>query len=581
MFLDNFFHRRVTDPASFRLCGYIRMAHAFLIICDRLLLTVDFRWFFLSGMIPYDANSKDFYPSQFTFFSMIPPDSSAWYWGLHITCIVQAVLLFLGVFPKFQLAGIHLIMLSFYHHNDRLWDGEDEMFRMWDLMLFFLPLNHVTIFDRFKGPTESSTKSSLSWPMWPVRLWQVEVSFIYFGASFGKLQNPRWLYGHALQHVIHTNDFFGGIFAPDFMFNRVGPLRLLTYTSLMLETISPVSAWIAPRTTAILMILLHLGIEMAMNMHCFEWLSMIGWSIFLIQGNKEAPIQGSRISRMTITSAVMFFLGIVAYQTTPLEQIFFLVPESWQQGVGRLIMFRNEHPVPLLHILGWSQHDWDMYSGAPSESFYHEAFDATGKTIWSSPRWEGLKWYEQKRWQRPMTFYDGLEDAGEEAKAAFAWYLVEKYNVTTSLQIVKHISEPNDSFWNNYGNFSFWDKAKHTVSRTETREVYLLNVCADWHELCQERASQNGCLDQGFPWMRYHCRKTCNFCSRIEDIVEGSNLIIYRDLVNMFVDATVHDIRKNKYLLDYGPSYSHEDRFEWVDVATLRVRNYVLLRTTE
>ena len=85
------------------------------------------------------------------------------------------------------------------------------------------------------------------------------------------------------QQVVHTVDFYGGIFNPDFIFDRMGPLLLMTYASLFLESVCVVTAWIWPTITVVAMVGLHLGIEASMNMHCFEWLCVLGWLMFLVQ----------------------------------------------------------------------------------------------------------------------------------------------------------------------------------------------------------------------------------------------------------------------------------------------------------
>lgn len=594
---DRFFHQRITDPFAFSLCGYLRMAHAFLILCDRLLLSVDFHWFFLSGMIPFDANSKDLDDYEFTIFRFVPPDAASVYWGVHILGMVQAVLLFLGIYPKFQLLCLHFNMLSFHNHNGRIWDGEDSMFRLWNLFLLLLPIDQITLYDRFRlskrnqgdvdDDVDTPSEPPRSWPMWPFRLWQFELCFIYFGASFGKLQNPRWRLGDAMHHVIHTNDFFGGCFTPDILYNRVGPLRLLTWSSLALESLSPITVWIAPKLTVVGMVLLHLGIETSMSMHCFEWLSIVGWLSCLVQPKKDADDTAVAAAinvvrprtRVCITLGMLLAFGVIAYQTTPLENIFTLGPTAMEVPIAKMIAFREQHPVPFLHYVGWSQNDWDMYSAAPSERFYYEAYDDDDNVLWTSPRWEEVttSWLVQKRWQRPMSFFDGLEGASRPAMEAFAWYLVEQQNVTTALHLVKHVFEPVDEFWDKMGKYSFWDTARYDVAQTEANDLFSLNVCADWHDLCAERADRDGCLGEGFPWMRFHCRKSCNFCSRVQDLVVGARIVIYLEPHEMFVDAMIHDVRKNKFLLDYGPNNSYEERFEWVDLPSLRSRNYVLL----
>ena len=196
--LNQFFHARA-GPGACILSGCIRVAFGFLILCDRLLLSIDFDYFFMK-ILPYDHSSKDEnLTNGFTIFKYTD-GSPALYYALHILTMVQAVLLMMGIAPKFQLVCLHFLMCCFHFQNARIWDGEDVMFRVWNFLLLFLPLHRVTVFELF-GSKDKNKKKEDSWPMWPFRLWQLEICFIYLGAGFGKLSNDRWLKGTALYHV--------------------------------------------------------------------------------------------------------------------------------------------------------------------------------------------------------------------------------------------------------------------------------------------------------------------------------------------------------------------------------------------
>ncbi len=98
-----------------------------------------------------------------------------------------------------------------------------------------------------------------------------------------------WCISLFLLQIVHMYDFFGGPFTPDFIFNRRGPLHIMTWSSLFVECSCIIFIWPlrTRKTMLIAIVLLHLGIELAMNMHCFEWLTMIGWSFFLVERQEE------------------------------------------------------------------------------------------------------------------------------------------------------------------------------------------------------------------------------------------------------------------------------------------------------
>jgi hypothetical protein len=216
---NDFFHSRTKSPGVF--CGYLRMCYALLVLFDRLLLTVDFNWFFLSGIMPCKQHYHFRYEDHYLRYSGNNPplprsllcniagnvalDFVPYvFWCFHLLGIVNAVLLFLGVYPKVQLMFLHINMLSFHFHSDLIWDGEDTMFKIWNFLFLFLPLHQVTIYDQFHGLLSRRIffpEDHRDWPMWPFRLWQLELCLIYLGAGYAKLATEDWSIGNALYHV--------------------------------------------------------------------------------------------------------------------------------------------------------------------------------------------------------------------------------------------------------------------------------------------------------------------------------------------------------------------------------------------
>lgn len=113
--------------------------------------------------------------------------------------MVVAFLLLLGIAPRLMVVLHHICLLTFHHHNGIMWDGEDAMFRVWNALFLFLPLHRVTIYEWMGGLTKE--QKEMTWPMWPFRLWQIEICYIYLGAGFGKLSSERWQNGTAMYHV--------------------------------------------------------------------------------------------------------------------------------------------------------------------------------------------------------------------------------------------------------------------------------------------------------------------------------------------------------------------------------------------
>ena len=247
---NNFFHTRTTSSTEaattsvFVLCGRIRICYAILLLFDRYVLSYDFHFFFLSGIMPcdqhYNYSSINNFSSKPTsllcyIVGILPPQYSSHYvyYTFFYVGVINVVLLLLGIVPKLQLLLLHINMLSFHHHSGTIWDGEDNMFRLWNFLFLFVPLHHVTIYDNFRhlfyytsttnSPAAAASNSSSSkstavakhddtWPMWPFRLWQIEIWCIYIGAGYSKLSTDIWSSGNAMYSVRscipYKNHFF-------------------------------------------------------------------------------------------------------------------------------------------------------------------------------------------------------------------------------------------------------------------------------------------------------------------------------------------------------------------------------------
>jgi len=125
--------------------------------------------------------------------------------------------------------------------------------------------------------------------MWPVRIWQLYTCMIYIGAGLGKLNTQPWRQGNALSWCWYDEGI--GRFYPDFvteiLYNRMLPIKIQTWLSLVIELLCVVTIWPMKtrRITFIVIVFLHIGIELCLLMHIFEYLSVLGWVCFFVYPN--------------------------------------------------------------------------------------------------------------------------------------------------------------------------------------------------------------------------------------------------------------------------------------------------------
>lgn len=92
-----------------------------------------------------------------------------------------------------------------------------------------------------------------------------------------------------MYYVVHHDEFFGKLFAPDVLFGYMGPLKLLSWMTVVIELAAPLTLWWSDRSrkgTLIFLILFHMGTDVAMNLEFFHWIMAVGWASFFAQ-----PIQ--------------------------------------------------------------------------------------------------------------------------------------------------------------------------------------------------------------------------------------------------------------------------------------------------
>jgi hypothetical protein len=162
---NSFFYDR-TD--NLQMAGVIRIAFSIVLLFNLILLGLDFDWFFLE-VLPTKLAVRTLDPDTLTILTWIPEEhSEVGLWTCYLLSIVQVILLGLGIAPRFQACGTFFWLAVFRHHNNIIWDGEDQVFRLLAFFLIFFPLHRVTIYEWVgrpathedgKGPTKDS------WPM--------------------------------------------------------------------------------------------------------------------------------------------------------------------------------------------------------------------------------------------------------------------------------------------------------------------------------------------------------------------------------------------------------------------------------
>jgi hypothetical protein len=200
------------------------------------------------------------------------------------TCLAillgQTLLLLLGCWSRLQMVCIFVWLVSFQHRNLMIVDGEDAVFRLLAFFMIFLPLDYRWSLARtvFKIPSHEGPQHA-----WGIRLIQIQMCVIYLSSVWCKLQGETWRAGTALFYVSRLDDYFGRTSLPEPLLDTPWLVHALTWSVLAIELVVPFSLWI-PRLrvpSLIVATLLHVGIELMMNLFLFQWLMLVSLLSFV------------------------------------------------------------------------------------------------------------------------------------------------------------------------------------------------------------------------------------------------------------------------------------------------------------
>jgi hypothetical protein len=192
-----------------------------------------------------------------------------------------------------------------------------------------------------------------------------------------------------------------------------------------------------------------------------------------------------------------------------------------------------------------------------------------------SPDWSTMTWYEKKRLQRPMSFFDNLCEGSYPAlnEAYIRHVIFEFKDEVASAALYRHWKVPPEDPPANWG---FFDVAKQPMEG-DTDEMFNLNLCDDFSASCEDMAQRGLCHDQSqLHRMLLTCRYSCDLCSDTDDIRLGDRLDVVWHKYGRAYTATVREVRKNptKFYLEWDDFDDEKERFEWMNYVDLRGRGF-------
>lgn len=273
--------------------GLVRMAIGFLVLCGALQLWPDrVAWFSEHGTLPtvqaiqYNHDYTDG-PRLITFLYGANDGAITAFFVLYI---VAAFLMTIGLFTRPAIFFVWMGLNAIHNRNMIVnTNGGDQIMLIFSAYLFMARADgafSVSRLLRIRAGKEAAEAPLMS--IWPQRLMQIQVAIVYLSTFMNKTGGDMWQHGTAVYYPYMVKEFHR--FPIPWLNSRnMSFIELSTYGTLGIELALGTLIWV-PRLRLYVIaagVLLHLGIEYAMNIPLFAFLMISTYLSFLRQSDLD------------------------------------------------------------------------------------------------------------------------------------------------------------------------------------------------------------------------------------------------------------------------------------------------------
>lgn len=249
-----------------------------------------FRWFFApDGYVPLSlAGSLGKYTASYLhLFNYEALSGLPFLYAGYILLFAAAICLVVGKYEKVAAPVAYVLFLSFMGRNPALSYGGTDV-------LQFLLLGVVLLSLPGKKQVEK----------WPIVLIQFQFAVLYLSAAISKMQVPEWFNG--------TKMFFGmsdptfSYINPTFLLSVPALLAFITWYGFMSEIGFTFLIWSkgTRRFALAMVVLLHVGIALSMNVHLFSEMMLLGFTALLTERESTWLLERLRAAKTGVVSVV-------------------------------------------------------------------------------------------------------------------------------------------------------------------------------------------------------------------------------------------------------------------------------------
>lgn len=214
-------------------------------------------------------------------FNLVPlsePAMTLFFAGL----LIAALMLSVGLFTRAATFIVFLGLFSLNNRNPYNVNAGDLLLRINSLILLFSQAGAALSVDRwFRLKTGKETPGSVLVSAWPLRLLQLQLTYLYLSTVCLKLYGPSWVDGTALYYALRYIELKR--FSFKFLFYYLWQVKLMTWSVLVGEFLMGTLVWVPRLRYPILLIafLLHTGINLTMQFPVFQYAMIINLILFI------------------------------------------------------------------------------------------------------------------------------------------------------------------------------------------------------------------------------------------------------------------------------------------------------------
>ncbi len=278
---NNFFYSK-TDGSNL---AVFRILLGFFLLLNGVSLIQDFDYW-------YGVGSESFVPLQdsFNLYSgfriniykwLSPTTNSAWF--VLITYIISSIGIMVGFKTRISTIICFILLVSMQNRNFAILNSGDTVMRCILFLMMFAP-THV----KYSVDAYIRSKAGVPYPaevsILTIRLLQLQFALVYFATVLFKLKGYDWVEGTAVYYSSRLVNF-QRLLVP-VVFDYPWLIKFSTWFALIVEFAMGALIWVKEwrRIVLILGVVLHIGIELTMDIGFFEWVMISCYLLYVEPG---------------------------------------------------------------------------------------------------------------------------------------------------------------------------------------------------------------------------------------------------------------------------------------------------------